>query len=276
MTDSHRPITPSEFEQKPPEPDLTEVFDSPDDLELKADIALPDSETQNGAGVLFVHGGGWRAGERQAFRWHAHRLSRLGYLAVTIDYRLMPRSPFPAALDDCQSAVAWLRRQADRFGIDENRIGAVGSSAGGHLVACLGVLNDRIRGVSTRVNCVVDVHGIHDFPALRDDTGTINENWEAFLGGSFGNRQPEWIRASPALQVDGDSAPMLVVHDPRDETVPYEQSRLLVDALVKAGRPVQFFPSPGSGHGFFYGSGNPWTQRVWPVAVDWLDQQLHS
>jgi dipeptidyl aminopeptidase/acylaminoacyl peptidase len=126
------------------------------------------------------------------------------------------------------------------------------------------------------VDCGVDVHGIHDFPALRDNLGAINKTWEAFLGGSFGERPSEWIRASPGLHVDGNSAPMLVVHDPKDETVPYEQSRLLVDSLVRAGRPVRFLPSPGSGHGFFYGPDNPWTQKVWPVAVDWLDQHLRS
>ena len=193
---------------------------------------------------------------------------------MTIDYRLSPEHRFPAALEDCQSAVAWLRRQAERFDIDASRIAAIGSSAGGHLAACLGVMDDPIDGVSTLVNHVVDVHGIHDFPALRNEEGAINENWEVFLGGPYPERKEGWIKASPALQTDKNSAAMLIIHDPNDETVPFDQSRLLVDALVRAERPVQFFPTPGSGHGFFYGHTNPWTQRAWPVVVNWLDQQL--
>lgn len=276
MRDDNSPATSDERTWEPPSPDLTEVFASPDGQDLMVDLYLPDPGRQNRAGVIFVHGGGWRLGERQAFNWHAHRLSLLGYLALSIDYRLMPDSPFPAAVEDCQSAVAWLRSQADRFDIDPTRIGAVGSSAGGHLVACLGVLNTEIGGTSTKVECVVDVHGVHDFPALLDADGVINENWQAFLGGSYSERKTEWIQASPALHVDETSAAMLIVHDPDDELVPYEQSRLLADALVKAGRPVQFLPSPGSGHGFFYNPENPWAQRAWPVVVTWLGQQIGS
>ncbi|RKX33754.1 MAG: hypothetical protein DRP71_09320 [Verrucomicrobia bacterium] len=275
MSADNPPTPTGEQASEPPAPDLTEVFASPDGQDLMADLYLPDSAMQNRACVIFVHGGGWRLGERQAFNWHAHRLSLLGYLALSIDYRLMPDSPFPAAVEDCQSAVAWVRRQADRLKIDPARIGAVGSSAGGHLVACLGVMNHEIGGTSTKVNCVVDVHGVHDFPALLDASEVINENWEAFLGGPYSERKTEWIQASPALHVDGTSASMLIVHDPNDETVPHEQSRLLADALVRAGRPMQFLPSPGSGHGFFYNPDNPWTQKVWPVAVNWLDQQLN-
>ena len=64
------------------------------------------------------------------------------------------------------------------------------------------------------------------------------------------------------------------VVDPEDPIVPYEQSRLLVDALVRAGRPVQFIPSPGSGHGFIYNSEHPWTVRIWPAVVNWLNREL--
>jgi len=270
-----KPLTASgESEVEPPTPDLSEVFATPDGQDQLADIYCPDPAKRNHAAVILIHGGGWRTGERHQFRWHAHRLSTLGYLAVTIDYRLSPEHPFPAALEDCQAAVAWLRREAERFEIDATRIAAVGSSAGGHLAACIGVMDDPIDGVSTQVNCVVDIHGIHDFPDLRNEDGAINDNWEVFLGGPYPERKEVWVNASPALQTDRNSAAMLIIHDPLDEIVPFDQSRLLVDALVRAGRPVQFLPTPGSGHGFFYGHTNPWTRKAWPVVVNWLDQQL--
>ena len=265
-----------EKEDKAGPPDHIEIYASPHGQDLPADLYLPPADRGNGAAVLLVHGGGWHAGERQSLRWHARQLSTIGYLAATIDYRLSPGSPFPAAVEDCQSAVAWLRRHAGTFAVDPERIAALGSSAGGHLVACLGVMRREVDGVPTKVDHIVDIHGIHDFPALRDSDGGINPNWTTFLGGPFEENRSAWLEASPGLQVDGGSAAMLIVHDPEDPIVPYEQSRLLVDALVRSGRPVQFMPSPGSGHGFIYNPTHPWTQRIRPTVVRWLDQELTS
>ncbi len=263
------------YESEMPAPDFTECFSRPaDGRELLADIFVPGKSGGNGAAVVFIHGGGWCAGERRSFLWHAHRLSLRGYVACTIDYRLTPTAPFPAALLDCQAAVKWLRHQAARFGIRGDRIGAMGSSAGGHLAACLGVLDDAGEPGSARVNCVVDVHGVHDFVAHQAGGGKIAEYMEAFIGGPVSEKRALWIEASPALHVDQNSAPMLLMHDPHDDTVPYEQSLLLAKALMEAGRPMQFLPTPGSGHGFVYNPQKTWTQKVWPNAMAWFDRHL--
>ena len=262
------------YDRETPEPDLTECFAKPGGQELLADVFLPDKAKHTGAAVVFVHGGGWNAGERQAFLWHAHRLSLRGYVCCTIDYRLTDTAPFPAAVEDCQAAVRWLRKNAERLSISPDRIGAVGSSAGGHLVACLGALDDEREEISAKVNCVVDVHGVHDFLSLAENAGQVKPGWEAFIGGTITERRDLWVQASPALHVDANSAPMLVVHDPDDSTVPYDQSLLLANALMAASRPLRFLPSPGSGHGFVYNPGNTWTQNVWPLAVAWLDDHL--
>jgi acetyl esterase/lipase len=262
-----------DFDKPAPDPTFTECFASPGGQDLMTDIYVPDTSRSNGAAVLLVHGGGWNAGKRQSFLWHAHCLSMHGYVACTIDYRLAATASFPAALVDCQSAVRWLRRNAGRFGISANRIGALGSSAGGHLVACLGVLDNTEDTVSAKVDCVVDVHGVHDLVSSLD-YGQVLGHWEAFMGGPISEKRESWIAASPALHVDGTSAPMLLVHDPQDATVPYDQSLLLAAALARAGRPMQFLPSPGSGHGFVYNPKNASTRQVWPVAVAWFDQHL--
>lgn len=254
---------------KPPS-DLTECYGGGNDPALVAEVFLPEPARRNGAAVLLIHGGGWYAGSRSAFLWHAHRLALRGYVAATIDYRLAPPAIFPAAVEDCQAAVQWLRRQAGRFGIREDRIGAFGSSAGAHLVACLGVMG----AAADRVNCVVAVHGLYDFILHMNQHGSINRHWEDFLGGPLADQRERWVQASPALHVDRQSAPMLLTHDPGDTTVPYVQSVSMAKALMDAGRPVQFLPTPGSGHGFVYNPQNPWTQQVWPVALAWFDQHL--
>ena len=261
------------FEKDVPAPDATECFASADGQDLIADVFVPAEARRNGAAVLMVHGGGWNAGKREDFLWHAQRLAVHGYVACTIDYRLSQTACYPAAVLDCQSAVTWLREHADRFQIDRDRVGAMGSSAGGHLVACLGIFDQEGNAVSARVNCVVDVHGVHDFISLAKSDG-VKKSREAFLGGPISEKRDSWIQASPALHVDDDSAPMLLVHDPQDETVPYDQSLILANALMQAGRPMRFLPSPGSGHGFVYNPQNHWTQQVWPVAVAWLDHHL--
>ncbi len=258
------------YDKDVPDPALTERFASPGGEDLVADTYLPENAKHNGAAVIFVHGGGWHAGARQQFLWHAHRISLDGYLACTIDYRLTRTAPFPAAVKDCQAAVRWLRGNAKRFDISPDRVAAFGSSAGGHLAACLGVLEEADESVSSRVNCVVDIHGVHNFIALQE----IKEHWQAFLGGPVSAKSEAWVQASPALHVDGNSAPMLLAHDPGDDVVPCSQSHILAEALMKAGRGVEFMPSPGSGHGYIYDPGNSWTRKVWPVAVSWLNDHL--
>ncbi|MBL4869267.1 MAG: alpha/beta hydrolase [Pseudomonadales bacterium] len=262
------------YEKEFPDPDLSEVFAIYGETELTADVFLPSEKKQNGAGIILVHGGGWNAGDRNQFLWHAHRLALHGYVACTISYRLSQVAVFPAALIDCQSAVVWFRKNADRFKISVDKIGAIGSSAGGHLVACLGVFGQEHDGVSAKVNCVVDVHGVHDFVYLENNYEKTKNKRAHFLGGTIEEIEEVYVQASPALHVDKNSSPMYIVHDPFDETVPYDQSLILANALMKNERPVTFIPSPNSGHGFFYNPQNDWTQKLWPSVMQWLDNQL--
>lgn len=262
------------YENNTPAPDVAECFASPDGQDLIADTFLPADAKRNGAAVVMVHGGGWNAGDRNAFLWHAHRLSTHGYVACTIDYRLSQIACYPAAVLDCQAAVRWLRENADRFQIEADRVGTMGSSAGGHLVACLGVMEDAQHATSSRANCVVDVHGAHELPEMPYENEPIMRTTEDFLGCPLAEGRDLWEKASPARYVDANSAPTLLIHDPQDPTVPYNQSLIFANALMAAARPVQFLPSPGSGHGFVYNPQNEWTQHVWPVAVAWLDHHL--
>ncbi len=108
------------------------VFAKRGDQELKLDIALPD-DGQSRPAVLCIHGGGWRSGNRQAYRREIQRLAGDGYVAATTDYRLTGVAAWPAQIDDVQAALKWLVDHADDYGIDRERIGVMGASAGGHL-----------------------------------------------------------------------------------------------------------------------------------------------
>lgn len=248
------------------------------DTALQMDVYTPEAGAGLRPGVLFIHGGGWSGGNRSQFTWHAQELAKAGFVTASASYRLAPAHPYPAALDDCQAAMRWLRKHAEALRLDPARLGAFGSSAGGHLVACLGVRDTRLdddpalSGISSKAQGVVDVHGVHDFAALNG--ARLHPTAEAFLGGSLADKPEAWREASPLAFVDADTAPMLLVHAPDDPTVPYAQSTRFADALMAVARPFEFMPTPGSGHGFVYSPENPWTLRVWPRAVAWLSSWL--
>ena len=256
----------------------TVVYRTISNTALEMDVFAAEKGEGLRPGVLFIHGGGWSAGKRTAFTWHAQELAKHGFVTATTSYRLAPGHTYPAALDDCQCAMRWLRANASEWNLDPARIGAYGSSAGGHLVACLAVrdtLSDcepSLSGFSSRAQCVVDIHGIHDFLSL--DSNSIIKAKLEFLGGSLEEKTAVWQDASPSTFVDAHTAPVMLAHAPDDPTVPYEQSVIFAAALMKANRPFEFLPTPGSGHGFVYNPENPCTKRIWPRTVNWLSTWL--
>lgn len=268
-------------QDEPPQPRLV-VYGQTPEQSLEMEVVTPTTRRATTApGVLFVHGGGWSGGNRGQFRRHAQELARRGFVAATASYRLSGVAGYPAALDDCQRAMRWLRKNADELGMDPNRLGAMGSSAGGHLVACLGTRETRddsdpaLAGISSKAQCVVDVHGAHDLPWSRSlQNRPLANSLLAFLRADYDQARALWEDASPIRFVDSTTAPTLVIHDPGDPTVPYEDSVRFTDALVRAARPVEFMPVPGAGHGFVYHFEGEWAQRVWPVAVAWLERWL--
>jgi acetyl esterase/lipase len=102
----------------------------------KLDLYLPEAFQQPPALIVFVHGGGWRAGNKD--KPQALPFLKQGYAVASINYRLSQHAIFPAQIQDCKAAIRWLRAKAKTYGYDPNRIGVWGPSAGGHLVALLG------------------------------------------------------------------------------------------------------------------------------------------
>jgi dienelactone hydrolase len=190
---------------------------------LDADVYMP-----HGAGpypaMLVVHGGAWRVGTRAQLAGISSQFAKHGYTAVSIDYRLAPQSKFPAQLYDCQSAVRWMRANAAEFKIDPERIGGFGYSAGGHLVALLGTLDDKSMkeaGVpadaqSARLQCVLAGGAPCDFRGIPADSAQI-AYWLGFSGED-------------------------------DILVPIASPRKMVDSLKAAGITAEMYPIKNAGH----------------------------
>jgi acetyl esterase/lipase len=223
------------------------------------DIVRPKAgSSEKRPAVLLVHGGGFRRGNRQSYLPMAIRLAERGYVAATASYRLAPRNQFPAAVEDVKAAVRFLRANANKYGIDTDRIGAMGGSAGGHLVLFLGLTPNVAelegagpnREFSSRVQCVVNYYGPTDFTQSYDKSVDAAEVLPLFLGGDLAHNRPAHVRASPLNWVTPQAAPTLSIHGTDDTYVAYEHSLWLTERLVAAGVRAELETIPGAGHGF--------------------------
>jgi acetyl esterase len=126
-----------------PSPDVADiVFARVREVELGLDVYLPEASTPVPA-VILIHGGYWQSGDKQSHARLANRMMLWGCAAFAINYRLAPDFPFPAAVEDVQCAVAWVREHAAEYSVDPDRIALLSTSAGGHLAALAGVAGGR-------------------------------------------------------------------------------------------------------------------------------------
>ncbi len=238
------------------EPNL--VYASPDGVELQLDLARPKTGDGPFPAILCIHGGGFRAGNRQGYDGLCLRFAEQGYVAVTASYRLAPKHQFPAAVHDVKAAVRWLRANAKKYNIDPDRIGVTGGSAGGHLAQFLAVTADvkQFEGAggnpdqSSRVACVVNVYGPSDFTKSYGKSVDAAEVLPLWLGGNLEKEKRKHIVASPLNWVTPSAAPTLCIHGTEDKYVAHEQAVWMIDRLKAAGVEAELLTLPGAGHGF--------------------------
>jgi acetyl esterase/lipase len=229
---------------------------------LKLDLVRPSKPNAKRLPVVaFVHGGGWRAGDKSGAVAQLAPLAATGnYVGVSIGYRLTGEAIWPAQIHDCKAAIRWLRANADAYGIDPEKIGVWGGSAGGHLVSMLGTSGDVAKlegssgspGYSSRVQCVVDFCGPSDFLLESKEIPKMTTDPDSpvsrLLGGPIVEKKDVAAEASPVTYVSADDPPFLVVNGTDDPLVPIGQAERLVAALKEAGVPVKFIRIEGGGH----------------------------
>jgi acetyl esterase/lipase len=227
------------------------------DPQQAMDIFRPADNAVHPA-ILFVHGGGFRAGSRKGYVRQCIQLAQLGYVTATADYRLAPKAPFPAAIYDVKAAVRYLRANAGKLSLDPQKIGATGGSAGGHLVLFLGVTGNvpefegtgPHRDRSSRVQCVVSMFGPSDFTKSYGRSVDAAEVLPLFLGGDVEHAREAHLRASPLNWVTPDAPPTLAIQGTKDRYVNYEQSVWIIDRLLAVGVAAELETIEGADHGF--------------------------
>ena len=217
------------------------------DRELLLDAFLPKKDGPSPA-ILVVHGGAWRMGNRKQLRGYAEALAKAGFVCFAIDYRLAPKHKFPAQIDDCRSAVKWIRSNAEKYKVDPKKLGAIGYSAGGHLVSLLGTTgeapSEKNGNVDTRLQVVAAGGAPTDFRWFPD-----KGKWCEFLmGGTLDTVPEKFFAASSSAFADKDDPPMFFFNGTEDTLVPLPWSQSCFGALKAVGVKTEFHKIEGAGH----------------------------
>jgi acetyl esterase/lipase len=199
---------------------------------LKLDVYSPPESSQDGAvpGIVVVRGGKWRQGDKEFFGYIAGQLAMQGFVTASIEYRTADEAKFPAAVHDVKAAVRWMRRHAAAYGVNPHSIGAIGGSAGAHLVAMLATSSAaRLEGgggnpaTSSEVQAVVAMGGAYNLQS-RDGVGSeFIGAVTGFIGAPLEAHAEAVADASPIRHVSSRSAPLLLLHSRTDPVAPFAQ-----------------------------------------------------
>lgn len=262
---------------------------------LTLDVFTPAEP--NGAAVVFVVSGGWFSGHQGIDVERFVAFLRHGYTVFPVVHGSQPKFTIPEIVEDMHRAVRFIRYNADRYGIDPDRIGITGGSAGGHLSLMIGMAGgpgpadakDPIDRVSSQVQAVACFFPPSDFINYgedgRDVFTALSEELKAFkapfdfteyntetrqlvLIGDVDRRREIARQISPVSHVTPDDAPTMILHGDADKLVPIQQAHVMITALEKAGVPAKLIIKQQAGHGW-----PNWIDDI-SVFADWFDEHL--
>jgi len=234
------------------------VYGKGDNADLELDLAMPAASNGPFPAIVCIHGGGWKAGNRQQLVGLTEVFAKKNFVAVTISYRLAPKYQFPAQIEDCKAAVRWMRANADKYNIDSKRIGAVGFSAGAHLSCLLGAADETadLEGQggnpkqSSKVQAVVSFFGPTDFTTKTWTKDVENAFFVPFLGGKFEEKKDQYRKCSPIIYCSKNNPPFLFFHGTEDTLVGIEHSQKMTKKLRELGVSAELVTMEGDGHGW--------------------------
>ena len=251
-----------------------QVYKTIGERALTADVYFPKKKIkENYPGVVLIHGGGWRSGDKTQTASMAIALANAGYVAVCVEYRLSLEAKFPEAVYDIKSAIRWMRANSKKFNLDTNKIATLGMSAGGQLATLVGFTNfnkeleDAIGNPkqSSEIQAVVNIDGTLSFHHSESQEGKATESW---LNGTFQENHKNWELASPLDHVSKNSPPIVFInssipryHAGRDDMIKQLNSFNVyseVHTLADTPHPFWFF--------------DPWFSPTVNYTVGFLDK----
>jgi acetyl esterase/lipase len=247
--------------------------------QLLADIYLPRMKKEPLPVIIWLHGGGWRFGDRKLGPDFTRYFASKGYAMVSIDYRLSDEDTFPAQIHDVITAIRWVKTIAAEYGLDGNKIGLWGSSAGGHLASLAATTepnqfigeNPLYSEMTSEVQAVAIGYGPMNFLQIdeqrelygiseedpesvqipKDKKTSDPDSFESLFLGAPILTCPERVKeANPLTYVKSGLPPFLIMHGLNDVAVPAQQSKLFYQELVDKENNVSLYLINGLGHGF--------------------------
>lgn len=243
----------------------------------RLDVYLPTGERpeEGWPVVLAIHGGGWRRLGKEGYGRRAAVLTASGFAVVAPDYTLTRRgiASWPRNIEDLRGAIRWARENASAFGLDPDRIAAMGESAGAHLALLLGMMPDlHLPGrASANISVVVDFFGPTDLLRLEATSPSAAPAVRGLVGARRAGALLTYKAASPIEYASPSGPPVLLIHGQRDAVVPISQSELLAQALRSNHVPHTLIAVPQGGHGFGLQTRG---MNLLAAVVDFLDLHL--
>jgi acetyl esterase/lipase len=238
----------------------------------------------NGLGIVVMVSGGWRSGPEGFRPWMAAPLLRRGYTIFAVSHLSQPEATVMEIVEDVSRGVRFIRHHAREYGIDPNRIGITGGSAGGHLSLMLAARGgpgspdapDPVDRESSAVQAVAIFFPVTDLLNLGSSTENLGDGGppKSFVK-AFGPQATDlavWKQIgrelSPIYYVTADLPPILIFHGGADTLVPLDQSERFVTRVREAGGTIELVVRPGKQHG--------WPTMIWDIRrfADWFDNHL--
>jgi acetyl esterase len=248
-----------------------------DPVPLKLDAHIPPGKGPFPA-VILVHGGGWTGGDKTAsfIRPLFPVLDSTGFAWFSIDYRLAPQHPYPAAREDVERAIVWVKQHAAEYRIDPKRIALMGESAGAHLVSVVGARNRPPADVAAVVSFYGPIDLVKLFNIRPGEPGAAAERLKAvFRIEALDAAGMARLRdASPDTHLNPKTPPFLFINGTKDTAVPYEQATLAVELFKKAGLTCDLITVAEGAHGVINWETDPKFQGYKTQMVQWLRRHL--
>ena len=245
-----------------PEPSALIDYATVEGIKLRAHVFEAGTGEPPHPAILFYFGGGWTGGSPQQFYPFAEPLAQLGFVAISMEYRVRGRhdSTIPDSMTDAFAAFRWAHENADELGIDPERIVVSGGSAGGHLAAAVGTIAEHSQyspSAMVLYNPVTDLRDVNNIQRLND-----------LIGGDA-------AAVSPMEHIEADAPRTIIFHGEDDVTVPITQSEAFCAAMTAVGSQCELSRFAGEGHGFF-NAGQPAYQPVLMETIRFLRPELQE
>lgn len=233
----------------------THVYAERGNRKLKLDVYLPKDTSGPIPAIIYAHGGGWIVGWRKLIEPAFVCQVKRGYALISFTYSFTNQDHWPAQIHDTKAAIRWLRVNAEKFGIDAEKIVISGASAGGHLACVAGLSgNGKLEGelghqaISSSVCGILAFYPPADLEAMMRQGYLARRRVRALIGGAPESRSEALNSATPMTHAHADAPPLYLMHGTRDHVVPYENAIALQRAIEASGGDVDLITLKGRAH----------------------------